>query len=318
MKILVTGSAGFIGFHVAKKLLARGDEVIGIDNFNDYYDPKLKEARNKILKFYKNYRLYRLDFSDFKKLEKVFKKEKINKICHLGAQAGVRHSITNPFLYEKTNIVGTLNLLELAKINKIKDFIFASSSSVYGNNQHVPFAEQDTTDQPISFYAVTKKTAELMAYTYHSLYGINCAGLRFFTVYGPYGRPDMAYFQFVKAILENKAIKVYNNGCHQRDFTYIDDVISGILKAIDHCPKFEIINLGNNQSITVNKFIAVIEKELCIKAKKVFLPQQAGDVDKTFASIVKAKKILKYRPQTKISQGMKEFINWYKTYYHYS
>jgi UDP-glucuronate 4-epimerase len=315
MKILVTGSAGFIGFHTAKKLLERGDRVIGIDNFNNYYDPKLKEARNRILKKYKKYKLYRLDFSDYKKLEKVFKKEKIDKICHLGAQTGVRYSLEHPEAYERANIQGTLNLLEMARLYKIKHFIFASSSSIYGNNKKVPFSESDRTDNPISLYAATKKACELMAYTYHNLYGINCTGLRFFTVYGPWGRPDMALFKFAKLICANKSIPIFNKGNHSRDFTYVDDIISGVIKAIDKPFKYEIINLGNSKPVSLNYIISRLEKELGKKAKRKLLPLQAGDVNKTCADIHKARKLLNFQPKINIERGVKIFVDWFNQYH---
>lgn len=315
LNILVTGSAGFIGFHTAKSLLDRGDHVIGIDNFNDYYDPKLKEDRNKILKKYKNYKLYRINFCDNKKLEKIFKENKIHKICHLGAQAGVRYSIEHPDVYIQTNIVGMMNLLEMARHYKIKDFIFASSSSVYGNNKKLPFSESDSVDTPISLYAATKKADELMAYTYHHLYGLNCTGLRFFTVYGPWGRPDMAYFKFTKAILAKKQIELYNHGRHSRDFTYIDDIINGIMNAIDKPFAYEIINLGNNKIVELQYFISLIEKELGKKARKKMASQQLGDVKTTYADVKKAKKILNYHPETNIEEGIANFIKWYKDYY---
>lgn len=315
LKILVTGSAGFIGFHTAKKLLDRGDYVIGIDNFNNYYDPNLKEDRNKILKKYKNFKLYRIDFSDIKKLEKVFKKEKIDKICHLGAQAGVRYSLKQPEAYIKSNIVGMANILEMARKYKVKDFIFASSSSVYGNNKKVPFSEKDNVDKPISLYAATKKANELMAYTYHHLYGLNCTGLRFFTVYGPWGRPDMALFKFTRLIAQNKLIEIYNKGKHSRDFTYIDDIVDGVISALNKAYPYEIINLGNNSPTNLLYFIKLIEKELGKKAKRKILPIQLGDVEKTSASITKAKKLLKFNPSIKIEKGIKRFINWYKEQY---
>lgn len=315
MKVLVTGSAGFIGFHTAKKLLERGDTVIGIDNFNDYYDPKLKEDRNKILEKYKKFKLYRIDFSDYKRLEKVFKKEKINKICHLGAQTGVRFSLTHPFAYEESNVKGMLNLLEMARHYKIKDFIFASSSSVYGNSKKLPFCETDPVDTPISLYAATKKAGELIAYTYHHLYGLNCTGLRFFTVYGPWGRPDMALFKFTRLIAQNKPIEIYNKGKHSRDFTYIDDIIAGVVSALDKSYPYEIINLGNNKPIDLLYFVSLIEKAFNKKATKKMLSLQAGDVEKTYADIRKAKKLLGFNPKTKIESGVTKFIDWYKKYY---
>ncbi len=315
MTILVTGSAGFIGFHTAKALLDREDFVIGIDNFNDYYDVQLKENRNKILEEHKNFKLYRSDFSDYQEVEKIFKENKINKICHLGAQAGVRYSLENPHAYIKSNIEGTLNLLELARINKVKDFVFASSSSVYGNQEKAPFSETDNVDTPISIYAATKKSNELMAHTYHHLYGLNCTGLRFFTVIGPWGRPDMALFKFTRLIASDKPIEVYNQGKHQRDFTYVDDIVKGVLTAIDNPFKYEIINLGNNQPEELLDFITYIEKYLNKKAKKELKPMQPGDVHKTYADISKAQKLLNYKPETDLEKGIEEFVKWYKEYY---
>lgn len=315
MNILVTGSAGFIGFHLIQKLIQRGDDIIGVDNFNNYYDVNLKKHRNLILEKNKNFKLYKLDFSNFKKIEEVFKKEKIDKVVHLGAQAGVRHSLENPQVYLDSNVQGTFNLLELTRKYKIKDFLFASSSSIYGNNKKVPFSETDNVDQPISLYAATKKSNELMAYTYHHLYRLNCTGLRFFTVYGPWGRPDMAYFLFTKAILQDKPIQVFNHGKLERDFTYIDDIVEGVLKAIEKPFGYEIINLGNNQPVKLGYFIECIEKELGKKAEKKMLPMQPGDVKRTYADISKAKKLLDWTPQIKLEDGMQKFIDWYKEYY---
>lgn len=314
MNILVTGGAGFIGFHAAKALLERGDKVISIDNLNDYYDIQLKKDRLKQLD-HKNHKFYRLDISDHEALKKVFEENKIDKICHLAAQAGVRYSLENPRAYEKANILGTLNLLELSKEHNIKDFVFASSSSVYGNNKKIPFSESDNVDQPISFYAATKKAGELMCYTYHHLYKINCTCLRFFTVYGPWGRPDMAYFSFTNKILTGKSIDIYNNGDLRRDFTYITDIIKGILAAIDTPFKYEIINLGNNNPVQLMYFIECIEKELAIKAKKNMLPMQVGDVYETFADINKAKRLLRFEPKVKIEEGIRKFVEWYLDYF---
>ncbi|MFA6215976.1 MAG: NAD-dependent epimerase/dehydratase family protein [Patescibacteria group bacterium] len=314
-KILVTGVAGFIGSQAAKALMAKGDEVIGIDNFNSYYDPKLKEDRvNEFLKS-DNFKLYRLDISDFEKLKTVFAENKIDKICHLAAQAGVRYSLTNPGVYIKSNISGTHNLLELAKEFKVTKFIFASSSSVYGGNEKIPFAETDPVDRPISLYAATKKANELEAYVYHHLFGLDVCGLRFFTVYGPWGRPDMALFKFTKAISEGRPIEVYNQGKMQRDFTYIDDIVSGIIKAIDYCRGYEIFNLGNNEPVELEYFIKAIEEVLGKKSVKNYLPLQPGDVVATYADITKAKSLLTWQPETKIDQGIKNFIGWYKKYY---
>lgn len=314
-KILITGGAGFIGSNVIKKLLDRGDKVICIDDFNDYYDPQLKKNRIKV--FLKDYEfpIYRIDISDFNSLKKIFQENKIDKILHLAARAGVRASIEDPFIYQRTNIQGTLNLLELAKEFNIKDFIFASSSSVYGGNKKIPFSEKDPVDSPISMYAATKKATELMAHTYHHLYKLNTTGLRFFTVYGPWGRPDMALFKFTKNIYAGKPIDVYNHGDHQRDFTYIDDIVQGVITSLDKAYPHEIINLGNSKTISLEYFIETIEKKIGKQAKKNMLPMQPGDVHKTYADITKAKKLLSFEPKIKIEEGIEKFINWYNDYY---
>lgn len=316
MKVyLVTGGAGFIGSYVMKKLLERGDQVVCVDDFNDYYEPKLKEDRiNVFLKDFK-FPIHRMDIRDFEALKKIFSEQKIDVVCHLAARAGVRASIEDPFIYEETNVKGTLNLLELAKEFGIKDFIYASSSSVYGGNKKIPFSESDSVDHPISAYAATKKADELLAHVYHNLYDLNCTALRYFTVYGPWGRPDMALFKFTKNILEDKPIDVYNYGKHERDFTYIDDIVQGTVAALNNPFPYEIINLGNSNTVGLEYFISVIEKELGKKAKKNMLPMQPGDVEKTYADITKAKKLLGFAPKTNIEKGIKEFINWYKEYY---
>ncbi|MBI4779114.1 NAD-dependent epimerase/dehydratase family protein [Candidatus Falkowbacteria bacterium] len=314
-KILITGGAGFIGAHTAKKLIEEKYEIVIIDNLNDYYDPKLKKDRLKIFLGGLKFKFYKADISNYKQLEKIFVKHKFDCICHLAAQAGVRYSLTNPWLYEKTNIAGTLNLLELAKINKIKKFVFASSSSVYGGNNKLPFSETDSVDKPVSFYAATKKSGELLAYAYHSLYGIKACGLRFFTVYGPWGRPDMAYFKFIDLIRKNKPIEIYNHGKMKRDFTYIDDIVSGVVSAIENTFDFEIINLGNNRPEELGRLIFLLEKHFGKIAKKKYLPMQAGDVIATWANINKAKKLLNYNPATPLEEGVKKFIAWYKNYY---
>jgi len=312
MNILVTGGAGFIGFHVAKALLERGDNVTIIDNFNDYYDVKLKEARIKELG--NNIEVIKADISDNNTMDIIFKKHKFSKICHLAAQAGVRYSLENPLEFEKSNMLGTMVMLEMARKYNIGDFVFASSSSVYGNNKKIPFSEEDNVDNPVSLYAATKKSNELLAYTYHYLYKINCTGLRFFTVYGPWGRPDMAYFKFTKAILEDKPIDIYNNENMKRDFTYISDITDGIIAAIDNPFPYEIINLGNNKTITLSYFIECIENALKKKAKKNMMPMQPGDVKITYANIKKAEKLLNYKPKVKIEEGINRFVEWYKRY----
>ncbi len=315
LTILITGSAGFIGFHTSKLLLEQGLTIIGLDNLNNYYDPKLKKHRNKILKKYPNYKFYKGNLEDLNFIKKIFKENSINKICHLAAQAGVRYSLTHPHSYIQSNIVGFTNLIDEAKNNNIKDFIYASSSSVYGNNKKTPFDIKNNVDKPISLYAATKKSNELIAYTYHHLYKMNCTGLRFFTVYGPYGRPDMALFLFTNAIINNKPIKIFNYGKMQRDFTYIDDIVYGIISSLKHSYSYEIFNLGNNNPIKLNYFIKIIEKELKIKSQKKLLPIQPGDVEKTYANINYSQKKLNYKPKTSIEKGIKKFIEWYKEYY---
>jgi len=311
IKILVTGAAGFIGSHTTKKLLELGYSVVGVDNFNDYYDPKAKE-RN-IEKFLDNpgFKLYREDIGNFPKMAEIFKEEKFDKVCHLAARAGVRPSIIDPFLYEEVNVKGTLNMLELSRINEIKNFVFASSSSVYGNNEKIPFSETDNVDFPISPYAATKKACELLAYTYHHLYSLKCTGLRFFTVYGPCGRPDMAPFLFVDAIFQGREFKRFGDGTAKRDFTYIDDIVSGIVSALEKNLGYEIINLGNNKPVEINYFISLIEKLVDKKAAIKEYPKQPGDVDITYADIGKAQKLLDYSPKTSIEEGMRMFVEWY-------
>jgi len=313
--ILVTGSAGFIGFHTAKKLLETGNAVIGADNFNDYYDPSLKEARNAILEGFEGYKLYRGDLSDESLVEQIFTENKIDQVCHLAAQAGVRYSLENPQVYIKSNINAFLNILEAARNYKIKDLVYASSSSVYGNNQKVPFSVSDSVDNPISLYAATKKADELMAHTYSHLFGINTTGLRFFTVIGPYGRPDMAPILFASAISKGEEIKVFNFGKMKRDFTYIDDIVNGILLALERTNGYQIFNLGNNKPVELEYFISCLEKEIGKSAKKKYMELQPGDVLETFADIEHTKKVLGWEPKTSTEEAIKAFIGWYKEYY---
>lgn len=348
MKILVTGTAGFIGFHIIKPLLERGDEVMGLDSINDYYDIKIKydrlreygiEANNisekKIVQSTKfpNYRFVKMNLEDRKSLQDLFKKEKFDRVCNLAAQAGVRYSIENPYAYIDSNIVGYLNLLEACRHNKIKHFVYASSSSVYGLNESLPFSTADNVDHPISLYAASKKSNELMAHTYSYLYQLPTTGLRFFTVYGPWGRPDMALFLFTKAILEDKTIDVFNNGNMIRDFTYVTDIVEGVIRVIDSIPNedenwsgknpnpntspapYRIYNIGNQSPVQLMDFIEAIERNLGKTASKNMLPLQAGDVPATYADVTDLVKDIAYKPNTSISDGIAQFINWYKKYY---
>jgi len=312
--ILVTGAAGFIGFHVCRRLLVDGVDVVGIDNINDYYDTSLKEARLAMLAANKNFEFHKLDICDYDGLQAVAGRYRPEKICHLAAQAGVRYSITNPFAYQKANNEGFLNILEIARHAKIDNFIYASSSSVYGGNTKLPFSESDRVDNPVSLYAATKRSNELTAHSYSHLYGIKCSGLRFFTVYGPWGRPDMALFLFTKAIAEGRPIDVYNRGEMTRNFTYIDDIVAGILLALKTPKPYEIYNIGNNRAERLLDFIAEIEKNLGKKAIMNFLPMQAGDVPATVADIEKLTQ-LGYSPSTNIVEGIRKFVEWYMEYY---
>lgn len=313
--ILVTGSAGFIGFHVAKALLDRGDFVIGIDNFNNYYDPSLKEARNKILEQSANYKLYRTDICDQDELKQIFSENKVDIVVHLAAQAGVRYSLEYPQEYVRTNIEGSVNIFEAAHQNDIKHIVYASSSSVYGNNP-IPWSESQDTNRPINPYGATKQALERLAYAYHHLYGLNMTGLRFFTVYGPYGRPDMAYFKFTDKIARGEEIEVctHPRAIIKRDFTYIDDIVSGVLAAIDRS-RHDTYNLGNNKSEDLNKLITLIEKELNKKAKKKSVPLPPGEFLENIADITRAKQDLGFAPKTSLSEGINKFIAWYKNFY---
>lgn len=334
MKILVTGSAGFIGFHLVQKLLEKGAEVVGIDNINNYYDTELKFSRlqetgisrqaenwNQPVKSNKNphYHFIRMNLEDRAEIERLFKTEKFDAVCNLAAQAGVRYSIENPHAYVQSNIVGFLNILEGCRHNNVKHLVYASSSSVYGNNKKMPLSTDDSVDNPISLYAATKKSNELMAYTYSHLYGIPSTGLRFFTVYGPWGRPDMAYFLFTKAILENKPIKIFNRGDLYRDFTYIDDIVDGIEKVIDgvpsQTPPYKVYNIGNSNPMKLMDFIETIEKAWGKEALKEYHDMQPGDVYKTFADVSELEKDFGYAPDTSLEKGIGNFVEWYSNYY---
>ncbi len=311
MKILVTGGAGFIGSNLIKKLLDLNYKIICIDNFSSYYDENIKEKNILPFKKNKNFSLYRQDIRDNSSLKKIFKEEKPKKVCHLAAQVGVRASITNPSLYIETNVQGTLNLLNLSVAGGVENFIFASSSSVYGNNKKAPFSEDDNTDNPISPYAATKKTCEILIRTYQQLYNLNSTILRFFTVYGPSGRPDMAPFLFVDSIFRGKPIKKFGKGLSARDYTYIDDVTDGIISALERNFSYEIINLGNNRPVQLNYFISLVEQILGKKAIIETYNKQVGDVEITYADTSKAQKLLGYNPKTSIEKGMRNFIEWY-------
>jgi UDP-glucuronate 4-epimerase len=314
-KILITGAAGFIGFHLSKSLLADGFEVLGIDNLNDYYDQSLKKARLKILEEQPSFKFDKIDIYEKNELEKSFKKFQPNMVVNLAAQAGVRYSIENPYEYINSNIVGFTNIIELCRHNDVKGLIYASSSSVYGGNTKIPFDVKDRVDNPVSLYAATKKANELIANSYSHLYGLHTTGLRFFTVYGPWGRPDMAMFMFLKNILEGKPINVFNNGDMKRDFTYIDDIIEGIKAAIKKNYACEIFNIGNSISEKLMDMIQVVENEADKKARINFLPMQPGDVRESFADIEYSTRKLGYKPTTSISQGIPNFVKWYRKYH---
>jgi UDP-glucuronate 4-epimerase len=334
MKILVTGAAGFIGFHLVKKLLKSENIVVGIDNINDYYSPELKFARLQQCGIMKdaaiwnqkivsstnaNYSFLKMNLEDEENINQLFRTEKFDVVCNLAAQAGVRYSIENPKAYIQSNIVGFLNMLEACRHNKIKHLVYASSSSVYGNSKKMPLSTSDYVDNPISLYAATKKSNELMAHTYSHLYSLPTTGLRFFTVYGPWGRPDMAYFSFTKAILENRPIKIFNQGDLYRDFTYIDDIVEGIAKVIhkspENNPPYNIYNIGNSSPVKLLDFIETIEKALGKEAVKEFHDMQPGDVYKTYADVSELEKNFGYAPHTSLKNGIGKFVNWYKSFY---
>lgn len=317
MKIFVTGTAGFIGSHLAHSLLDDGYEVIGFDNFNDYYDVTLKEARNARLEEREGYTLIRGDLSDYELITDSFKHHCPERVCHLAAQAGVRFSITNPFAYQKANLEGHLNILEACRHANVPRLVYASSSSVYGGNEKVPFSEGDTVDKPISLYAATKKANELMSHTYTHLYGLQTVGLRFFTVYGPWGRPDMAMWLFTKAMLAGEPIDVFNHGNMKRDFTYIDNIVFGIKASLfnNGLDTHEIFNLGNNDPEDLMEMIHILADALGVEPKMNMMPLQPGDVPSTYADISKAENKLSYSPHTPLTDGIPKFVKWYKQYH---
>lgn len=333
MKVLVTGSAGFIGYHIAHRLLELGAEVIGLDNLNDYYDVRLKQARLDRLTPFDHFHFERIDLSNSSSVNNLFQTQKPDRVIHMAAQAGVRYSLECPHTYLKSNLEGFLNILEGCRHFPVNHLIFASSSSVYGSNAVTPFSEHHNVDHPLSLYAASKKANELMAHSYAHLYGLPCTGLRFFTVYGPWGRPDMSAYLFIKAILENRPIEVFNHGHHKRDFTYIDDVVEGILRIADLPPgpnpawpaeasdpatssaPYRIYNIGHNRPIELLKMIGLIEKEIGQEAIKIFLPIQPGDVPATCADIDDLFKAVGFRPSTPIEEGIRRLVQWYREYY---
>jgi UDP-glucuronate 4-epimerase len=315
LKLLITGAAGFIGFHLCKSLLEEQYQILGLDNLNEYYDKNLKTNRLKILKSYNNFEFEKVDISKREEITTPFNNFKPNKVINLAAQAGVRYSLKNPYAYIDSNIVGFINIIELCCQNDVSGFIYASSSSVYGSNKKLPFSENDNTNNPISLYAASKKSNELIAHSYSYSYGLHTTGLRFFTVYGPWGRPDMAYYIFTKKILNEEPIIVFNNGNMKRDFTFIDDIILGTKAAIKKNYKCEIFNLGNNKIEKIMNIIEIIEKETKRDAIIKFLQMQLGDVEETFSNINKSTKMLDFLPKVSINEGIPKFIKWYKSYY---
>lgn len=332
-KILVTGAAGFIGFHLSRRLLKDGDAVFGLDNLNDYYDVSLKQARLKLLQENEGFRFIRANLADRKELDSLFAKNGFEIVVNLAAQAGVRYSLKNPYAYLDSNLTGFLNILEGCRHHPVKHLVFASSSSVYGGNTRMPFSTRDNVDHPLSLYAATKKSNELMAHAYASLHRIPCTGLRFFTVYGPWGRPDMALFLFTRAILENRPIDVFNHGKMKRDFTYIDDIVEGVVRVLDRIPEpdpawrgdspdpsssfapYRLYNIGNNRPVDLMEYITVLEDQLGRKADRNLLPMQAGDVPATCADVEDLTAAVGFRPATPIKEGIRRFVAWYREYY---
>lgn len=333
MKILVTGAAGFIGMHTSERLLARGDQVVGLDNLNDYYDPSLKEARLARLAPHPAFRFVKMDVEDRAGMARLFAEERFDRVIHLAAQAGVRYSLQNPHAYIDSNIVGFMNILEGCRHGQVQHLVYASSSSVYGGNTRMPFSEHDSVDHPVSIYAATKKANELMAHTYSHLYHLPTTGLRFFTVYGPWGRPDMALFLFTKAILEGRPIDVFNHGRMKRDFTYVDDIADGVIHSLDHTaapdPGFDsdqpdpgrsnapyrVLNIGNNSPVELMEYVAAIEEALGTSAQKNFLPLQDGDVPATYADTSALNALTGFAPATSVRDGVARFVAWYRGYY---
>ena len=333
MKVLLTGAAGFIGMHCAERLLARGDTVIGVDNFNDYYEVSLKEARLARMAGHGNFSMHRMSIEDREAMAALFAEEKPDRVIHLAAQAGVRYSIENPHAYIDANLQGFMNILEGCRHNKVEHLVYASSSSVYGGNEQMPFSEHHSVDHPVSLYAATKKANELMAHTYSHLYELPTTGLRFFTVYGPWGRPDMALFKFTRAMLDGAAIDVYNSGQMIRDFTYIDDIVEGVIRTLDHvaeanpdwdgtCPDpgtsrapYRLYNIGSNQPVALSRFIEIIEACTGREANKRYLPMQPGDVPATYANVDDLIADVGYRPETSIEEGIARFVDWYRDFY---
>ena len=333
MKLLVTGAAGFIGFHTSKLLLERGDEVVGLDNLNEYYDVTLKHARLAVLARYPRFKFVKLDLTDRPGMAALFASEKFERVIHLGAQAGVRYSIENPFAYTDSNVQGTMTVLEGCRHSHVQHLVFASTSSVYGANTKMPFSVHQNVDHPLTLYAATKKANELMAHTYANLYGLPVTGLRFFTVYGPFGRPDMALFLFTKAILADKPIDVFNYGHHKRDFTYVSDIVQGVVHAMDHVAQpnsawnsaqpdpgtsnapYRLYNIGNQQPVELLRYIEVLEECLGRKAQKNLLPLQLGDVPDTWADVDDLVADVGYRPSTPVEVGVRDFVDWYLDYY---